>query len=91
MVVWFCLLLEIASLIDLSVQPQTEDEYMLTNPQSDTPRKINDSDVLSSVVSKSEFWHFPPSWAKFRERWLFREFLTYFKMKEKQDKKRERF
>ena len=54
MVVWFCLSLEITSLIDLSVQPQSEEE-MLTNPQSDTPRKINDSDMLSSVISKMSF------------------------------------
>ena len=53
-VVWFCLSLEITSLIDLSVQPQSEEE-MLTNPQSDTPRKINDSDLLSSVISKMSF------------------------------------
>ena len=53
--------LEIAPLIDLSVQPQRKDEYMLTNPQSDTPRKINDSDLLSSFISKSKFWHIPPS------------------------------
>ena len=55
MVVYGFVSLEIASLIDLSVQPQSEDEYMLTNPQSDTPRKINDSDLLSSVISKTEF------------------------------------
>ena len=61
MVKWFFSSLELAALIDLSVQPQSEDEYMLTNPQSDAPRKINDSDLLSSVISKSEFWHFPPS------------------------------
>ena len=65
MVVYGFVSLEIASLIDLSVQPQSEDEYMLTNPQSDTPRKINDSDLLSSVISKTEFWHIPSSWAKF--------------------------
>ena len=87
MVVRFCLSLEIASLIDLSVQPQSEDEYMLTNPQSKTPRKINDSDLLSSVISKSEFWHIPPSWARFLHRWLFLGFLAYFKIKQKEDKK----
>ena len=36
------------------MQPQSEEE-MLTNPQSDTPRKINDSDLLSSVISKMSF------------------------------------
>ena len=60
---------------------------MLTNPQGDTPRKINDSDLLSSIIRKSEFWHISPSWAKFREGWVFREFLAYFKMKEKEYKK----
>ena len=60
---------------------------MLTNPQNDTPRKINDSDLLSSIISKSEFWHIPPSLAKFMQRRLFREFLGYFKVKEKEDKK----
>ena len=59
---------------------------MLTNPQSDKPRKINDSDLLSSIVSKSEFWHIPPSVAKFMQRRLFGEFLGYFKMKVKEDK-----
>ena len=28
---------------------------MLTNPQSDTPGEINDSDLLSSIRIKSEF------------------------------------
>ena len=60
---------------------------MLTNPQSDTPRKINDSDLLYSIISETEFWHIPPSWAKFMQGCLFREFLAYFKMKEKEDKK----
>ena len=60
---------------------------MPTNPQNDTPKKINDSDLLSSIISKSEFWHIPPSLAKFMQRRLFREFLGYFKMKEKEDKK----
>ena len=60
---------------------------MLTNPQNDTPRKINDSDLLSSIISKSEFWHIPPSLAKFMQRGLFRELLGYFKVKEKEDKK----
>ena len=57
MVVWFCLSLEIASLIDLSVQPQSEDEYMLTT-RSDAPRKINDSDLLSYMITKVGFGTF---------------------------------
>ena len=28
---------------------------MLTNPQSDTPREINDPDLLSAIRIKSEF------------------------------------
>ena len=60
---------------------------MLTYPQSNTPRKINDSDLLSSIISESEFWHIPPSWAIFLLGWLFLVFLAYFKMKEKEDKK----
>ena len=60
---------------------------MLTYPQSDTLRKINDSDLLSSIISESEFWHIPSSWARFLHSWLFLLFLAYFKMKEKEDKK----
>ena len=63
---------------------------MLTNPQSDTPRKINDSDLLSSIQSKSEFWHIRPSWEKFLQGWLFRVFLAYLKMKETEDKEGEK-
>ena len=58
MVLWLFSQLEIASLVDISVRPSNESEYLLTNWQTDLSRKINDSDLLSSIKEKKSASNF---------------------------------